>query len=243
MPGATGKDTEQMKENAEVCLTEKKIWKELAGKRIIMAGLDGEQKNMFAENLAHICSQNGVELTVSRQFEERKPEDLVLLFGQMSSIQETDVQGGFRCLERLMEQLKELTKQPSSSAVLVSDCGVYGKQYGTAKKQKENELGYISHTKKEEQHLHYLRMAEHLACRLAKEENLPIKVVRQDKTVEAKDLERMLESALTVLLYGENGEIYNLLTGEGEEQEMHSPLSPMRIVTDTEKISGLMGQA
>lgn len=235
-----------MKENEEVCLTEKKIWKELAGKRIIMAGLDNEQKTMFAENLAHICSQNGVELTVSRQFDDREPEDMVLLFGQMPSMQESDGQGGFRGLKYLMEQLKELTKQPASSVVLVSDCSVYGKQYGTAKKQKENELGYISHTKKEEQHLYYLRMAEHLACRLAKEENLPIKVVRQDKTVETKELEGMLESALAVLLCGKNGEIYNLLTGEkeeGKEQEMHSPLSPMEIVPDTEKIIGLMGPA
>lgn len=218
------------------------VWSELNGKRIVLAGLDNSQRQIYAQNLAHISSQKSVNLLISERFEEVTEKDLVLLFADMKFDRES-VTGKEKDLKLLMEQLQVLAMKRPSAVLLVSDCQVYGKQFGPERSLKEEALGYISHTSREEVPLQYMRMAEHLACGLAREEQLHIRVARQSLRTETENLEQVMEAVIQVLLYGVDGEIYNLppsgtASVSGEEDD-RSPLSPIEIVPDIEKINGI----
>ena len=139
----------------------------------------------------------------------------------------------------LMEQLQLLAARNPEAVLLITDCQVYGKQFGTEHSLKESELGFISHTAAAEISLQYMRMAEHLVCRLAEEEKMHVRVARQNLRTETENLEQVMEAVLRVLLYGEDGEIYNLPQSgkpwEYGEEDDRSPLAPIKIVPDTGK--------
>ena len=96
-----------------------------------------------------------------------------------------------------------------------------------------------------------MRMAEHMVCRMAKEENMPVKVIRINRNADAEEMRMMMPYILGILLNGSSGEIYNVLadlqeqeireTAEDENsplvwKENRSPLTAMEIRLNTEKV-------
>lgn len=221
---------------------EAQICEALSGRRIVFAGLSNAQREIYEQNLIHLFRQKQVNVVTADHIKQVTEKDLVLIFGQIEDDTEkkTSVQRTKRRqLLSLTEQLTILAEKRPAGAVLISDCQVYGKQFGTPHSWKENELGFLSHTDQNETALQYMRMTEHLACRLAQEEQLHIRVVRQNLQLEKEDLGQVIEVLLMLLLYGADGEIYNLpqsgqswTYGEAEE---HSPLAPLELILDTEK--------
>lgn len=229
----------------------------LGGRRIIFAGLQNEQRQIYEQNLLHLFRQKQIKVQTTDSIRTVTNDDLVLLFGKIEdehcaeldkSLTQKEKKAGVQQTKRtqlisLMEQLVLLAEKKPAGAVLLSDCLVYGKQFGTPHKYKEEELGYLSHTDQKESALQYMRMAEHLACRLAAEEQLHIRVARQDLRAETENLGEVMEALLLLLLYGADGEIYNLpQSGQpwtyGEVEE-GSPLSPLEIRLDTEKADAM----
>lgn len=221
---------------------EAQICEALSGRRIVFAGLSNAQREIYEQNLIHLFRQKQVNVMTADHIEQVTEKDLVLIFGQIED--DTEKKAGVQHTKRrqllsLTEQLAILAEKRPAGAVLISDCQVYGKQFGTPHQWKENELGFLSHTDQDETALQYMRMAEHLACRLAQEEQLHIRVVRQNLQLEKEDLGQVIEVLLMILLYGADGEIYNLpqsgqpwTYGEAEER---SPLAPLELILDTEK--------
>lgn len=237
------------------------IWSDLDGRRIVLTGLNHEQRQVYAQNLVHIASQKGIDLTVSEEFADVTEQDLVLVFAEIKGNQEKNSdEAETDALKKLMQDLQMLAEKKPAAALLISDYLVYGKQFGTKDSLRENELGYIAHTAKEGIRIQYMRMAEHLACRLAREERFHIRIARQSLRKETENLEQMMEAVIQVLLYGQDGEIYNLppsgspLVLEPEEtaektvsgiqsvllQNNRSPLSPAETVPDTGKIEHIL---
>lgn len=214
----------------------------LNGRRIVFAGLSNTQREIYKQNLIHLFRQKQVNVRTADSIKAVTENDLVLIFGQIED--DTEKSAGAQHTKRgqllsLMEQLAILAEKRPAGAVLISDCQVYGKQFGTPHKWKEEELGFLSHTDPQETALQYMRMTEHLACRLAQEEQLHIRVARQNLRTEKEDLGQVIEVLLMLLLQGADGEIYNLpqsgqpwTYGEAEER---SPLAPLELILDTEK--------
>lgn len=196
------------------------VWEQLAGKRIILAGIDSQQKQRFQQSLVDKCSQMGEAFAVSEGLETAGEDDHVFLFSSMERAEELDL---------LLGQLKLLSQKRVASAVLVSDNRVYGKLFGTAHRLTEQELGYACHTDANDRIVTNMRLAEHLAYRMAGE-GVPIRIVRMD-AVQAG----MLEAAVKVLLKGISGEVYNL-PAMAEAGTERSPLSPIGVMTDTSKV-------
>ena len=164
--------------------------------------------------------------------------DFVILFGvlkeqeseQNGKVEEADDDGGFPALLGLLEQLKELGRRKVQSVVLVTDNRVYGKHFGLEKSHAEWDMGYLCHTSQDDRNAWCMRTAEHLACRMAHEKGIPIKVARigkhslENEMHRAKDGERhMLRTEIPAMLYvllcGADGEIYNLPDTEGDFEE------------------------
>lgn len=238
--------TEKLDREAQICAA-------LNGRRIVFAGLQNEQRQIYEQNLLHLFRQKQVNVQTADSIRTVTKDDLVLIFGKIEdahggesdkSLTQTAKKAGTQQTKRaqllsLMEQLALLAEKKPAGAVLLSDCLVYGKQFGTPHKYKEDELGFLSHTDQKESVLQYMRMAEHLACRMAAEEQLHIRVARQDLRTETENLGQVMEVLLMLLLYGADGEIYNL-PQSGQpwtygEMEEGSPLSPLEIILDTEK--------
>lgn len=226
------------------------IWSALNGRKLVLTGLDLEQRQFYMQNLVHRCHQKGIDLKISEELEEVTDQDLVLMFAEIKKEEQKEQTGG-EALQMLMKQMKILTLKKPAAILLISDRRVYGTQFGQKKNLKENEVGYIAHTSKEGADVQYMRMAEHLACRLAREEELPIRVARQSLRKETENLEQMLDALISVLLYGADGEIYNLTESgkpwvfEGEEsdskvQDEQSPLYWIENTLDTEKLDTIM---
>lgn len=213
----------------------------LTGKRIVLAGLKNRQREIFAQNLAHLCSQNAVALEITENVDEIREGDYVILFGQMA--EENTGTAYMGQLSEMLSQMSALAGKKTGSTVLVSDCLVYGKLFGKTDRCREDELGYLSHTKQEELAVYYMRLLEHLACRLAREEGFPVKIVRQDGPMEEQDPAAVLHAVFTVLLSGENGAIYNLPSRNQIQKEETSPLTPAGIIPDTAKIEKLIASA
>lgn len=215
------------------------VWEELEGKRIILAGYEGRQKQDFMQNLTCVSGQKGLALAVSGQLDDVCPENFVFLFADMED------GGAPEMFLKLLKQLEGLVRTRPAAVVLVTDIRVYGKCFGTQHPLKEDELGYVCHTSKEEIPVQCMRQAEHLACRLAKEEGVNLKVVRAGRGQTGDALWRMIEAAVKVLLRGKPGEIYNLPAQEEEKcsglpKGGTSPLSPGPIMTDSGKVEGLV---
>lgn len=222
------------------------LWEKFAGKKIIIDGADTEQKRIFVQNLAHFAKQQGIEASLGERLEDASGEDYVFLFGDA---QESDSN---QILFKLLEKFELLKLLRPKAAVFISDNRVYGKCFGMERQSgqtedaedcesqrlfKENELGYVCHTSQAELPLQWLRTAEHLACRLAAEEGLDIKAVRMERHA---DMEQTLTELLCVLADGARGEIYNVAGRKTGGMQRQSPLSPLKIRTDTEKTARLL---
>lgn len=196
----------------------------VSGKRLFMGGC----RNRLYEEFFGV-------LTVSEQLTEAGRDDLVILFCGMDEIGSE----AFGRMEDVLEQMEILSDQRPESVVLVSDVRVYGKSFGETKWRREEDMGYVCHTDRNDMGLQCMRTLEHLACRMAREGRLPVKVVR---TQGGKGLNEVLPTILEtiqVLQAGKNGEIYNL-TGNEAEEDPHTPLEPMKIMVDAEKLEELM---
>lgn len=219
----------------------------LDGKRIVLGGLDDSLRQNFVQDLNYLAGYGSVQFQVCERLEAVEEEDYVLLFNQITVPSDTgkaDESGGFDALSELMRQIEYLKEQHPKSVVLVTDQEIYGKRFGPMKLCREEEMGYISHTVQIQ--LQYMRMAEYLACRCAREERLALKVVRACKGQSGESLVHMILAALRVLVWGTDGEIYNLPSSEENEgmaeegsvlawKEERSPLSPMPLKTDCSK--------
>lgn len=228
-------------------------WEELAGKKLVLIGPESRLKQEFMQNFIHLGEQRGIDFSVSGGMADADTGAYVFAFFSEEG------EDAAESLDGLTEQLETLSKIRPASVVLVSDDRVYGKCFGGSHARKENELGYVCHTAKADIPLQCMRYAEHLACRLAREEGLPVKVVRAPVGRHGGALQAVLEAAVRVLLCGAPGEIYNLPVGEGTGAAKGnsqtagpadgqgcrggecSPLSPMDITADSGKYRTLCG--
>lgn len=128
----------------------------------------------------------------------------------------------------LAEELEAMRQAEPEAVLLVTGSAVYGKSFGKAHPLREEELGYVCHASRQDGTAQCMRMAEHLACRLARE-GLPVKVARMDKLPSGEGLDEFLDTVMTVLLDGGVGEVYNIPAPEEARDGFHSPLRPMAI--------------
>ena len=217
----------------------------LDGKRIILGGLEGSLRQNFLQDLKYLAGYGSVQFQVMERLEDVQPGDYVLLFNQIDPAGDTG-NSGFSALDELMRELEYLKERAPKSVVLVTDQLIYGKCFGRTRLRREQDMGYICHTSAEETGLQYMRMAEHLVCRTAREETLAVKAVRACTGKSGESLVHMILAALRVLVWGTDGEVYNLPSSEESEclaeegsvlewKEERSPLSPMQIKTDCSK--------
>lgn len=213
-----------------------------SGKRIVLCG-NGKKRDSFVSKLSSMIEEQQSNLVLLSDMNRLQADDYVLLFGDAESFTHTD-------LLDLGKKLQKLINDKPQSVVFLSDYAVYGKCFGEMKERTEEEIGYISHTAKEMQSVQNLRMAEHLICRIAREDAVHAKAVRTDLSLSAESCSEVLY-VLQALLNGVCGEIYNLPVNEEETttdrrngtetdqsytwDEMRSPLSPMEIVPNTAK--------
>lgn len=217
----------------------------LDGKRIVLGGLECSLRQNFLQDLKYLAGYGSVQFQVLERLEEAEPGDYILLFNQI----EPGGSGSFRSLDELMRELERLKERKPKSVVLVTDQAIYGKIFGKTRLCREQDMGYICHTAPDGMSLQYMRTVEHLACRIAREEGLAVKAVRAGRGQSGEALVQMILAALCVLVWGTDGEVYNLpvsdgadLPAAGEEStdapewtEDRSPLSPMQIKMDCSK--------
>lgn len=207
------------------------ICRELAGKRLILGSCGGTLRDRFVQTLVHLIEQSGIDLELHNGVTKAQADDYVLLFGE-----NTEPGHSYEELLMLGEELQILSGKKTQSVLFLSDHAVYGVCFGEQKLRKEEEIGYVSHTSAEGGSIQRLRMAEHLVCRAAHEDGVHAKAVRACGPVYEEDAETLVLETLLVLLYGADGEIYNLPSGHPDKEECdHSPLSPIQVIPDTEK--------
>lgn len=265
-------------------MEQNKLWERLAGKRLILAGVDNQTHQTFFQRLIGISSQTGIGYRIVDGLETAREGGLVLLFakpsgeapGASKSLRERTAQrrgtrnsdkkwdvpfeepeeyksweqpaDGWRAAGKAWEETRSLLTQLSmlrelnpESVLLISDYAVYGTLFGGQHARREDELGSICHTKAEDTAAQCMRTAEHFACSLAREQELPLKVARIGRLPEGQELQRLLTDCIRVLLDGENGEIYNVSKAAADTAEQErdgltrSPLLPMEIAVDTQK--------
>lgn len=209
----------------EILMTQA-VGEELKGKKIILTGNECRLRQIFQENLVHIAGGQGAGFEVSLEFSGTDTDCYVLLFAHPETMEQ---------LQELLGLLKELAAARPRAAVLVSDNRVYGRIFGGSHPLGTGEIGYACHTMPEDIPVTNLRTAEHFACRMAREEGLNIRVARADDTQSGDMAAAMVEAAVRVLLEGEAGTVYNLPMQAPEDAELHSPLSPIPIITATGK--------
>lgn len=229
------------------------IWNDLQGKRIVLAGVRSGEYELFLENLARIAARPEPLFCVQEGVETVQEGDLVILFA--------GPQAGGEWIQELnvLEQLASLAKARTGAVLLVSTSAVYGKSFGCPHLLRENDIGYVGHAERGDLAAQCLRTAEHFAYRFAQENNVPVKIARmgmQDGGAASAGIsgapgsvrtDILMEAAVKVLLYGAPGEAYNLPDGVGcEAQEVrgaggqtHSPLQPIPVRMDTEKLETL----
>lgn len=203
-------------------LIPQEVGERLRGKKIILAGNECNLRQRFQENLVHIAGGQGDGFEVSPGFSGTDTDCYVLLFAHPETMEQ---------LQELLGSLKELAAARPRAAVLISDNRVYGRIFGSSHPLGTEEIGYACHTMPEDIPVTNLRTAEHFACRMAREEGLNIRVARADADQEGDMLAAMVGACVRVLLEGEAGAIYNLPMQAPEDAELHSPLSPIPVIT------------
>lgn len=226
---------ENMEKNEKKKRIQQLLTEQLSGKRLILGGCSGMLRDQFVQTLVQLLEQSGADIELHNNIKKAQPEDYVLLFG------ETTEKAEYSCEELLAlgEELQQLAQLRPAGAVFLSDYAVYGACFGAHTVRKEEELGYLSHTSAKDGSAQKLRTAEHFVCRLAREEGVRINTVRACSPADEENAQELVGATLLVMLEGKAGEIYNLPvkgTAEESEPKLHSPLSPMQVVPDTEKL-------
>lgn len=185
-------------------------------KKIILAGNSCGKRQQFLDEL----TGHTEEYEVSEELQEADQTSCVLLFGDPDGKKE---------LDELLGALSYLAKVRPYRAALISDIRVYGALFGITHPPKEHELGYACHMREDERSITNLRTAEHFACRLAREEGLDIRVLRDAWNAREDEAPKRIAEAMKLLLDSERGQVYNLPGALREETEAPSPLSPVRL--------------
>lgn len=233
------------------------LWAELAGRTIVVAGPGEGGRQEFAQNLAHLAGLQKTEVHIGDRPETATGENFVILFigmpqEDLTGKQEAGAesisadgcgvsrpgQGNPSVLSEVLDSLEDLSNADFAAAVVITDYSVFGKCFGRERTLREEELGYVCHTSAAEQSQFGMRLAEQLACRMAREDGVNIKVVRIPYAARSGDIQtgrmpdmeqagdvsgdlikmgrsgdfrkRLIEAVLYVLLHGEAGEIYSL---------------------------------
>ena len=198
----------------------------LAGKRLLILG-SGPKKEAFLELLAYMSSKEEKAFEVHTIWEEPREQDLVFLFA--SSDEEK--------MGEYLQLLDELLSKRPASVLLISDVKVYGRVFGARRALQEEDMGYVSPLTEADGEAFLLRLCENLAYRLYTEEGLPVKIARCSGGLQGEELSGQILKACRVLLYGENGEVYNL--DEGETDGENSPLGALPLKMDIKKVRSL----
>lgn len=216
----------------------------LKGKTICLCGSDDRVQELMKHSLDEINSQNELNMQILTNMESVSEKDhLVLMTGTIRG----SGSGCLKHLDVLMTEMERIMEKEPEAVVYVSDSRVYGKSFGPQISHREEELGYVCHTSLNEMDCQCMRMAEHLVCRMAKEEHMPAKVVRLNQDAEGTEVYEMMPYILGVLLNGISGEIYNVDAEQGTDgnrqesmpfiwKENRSPLTAMEIRLNTEKV-------
>lgn len=233
--------------------------------KLVLLGPDSEVKQMIRAAMERspeagtvLCAQSGVGTVLCAQSdaeaEQEKEnaatrlaqEDCVLLFGRYGTdAQAEDVQW----VQELTEAIAQIQKVRPRAALFLSDTMVYGKLFGEQRLLKEDEIGYVCHTSKDDTAAQWMRTAEHLCARLAREEGLSIKIARADwehipvMLQAGEGSATILAVILELLKNGTAGEAYNIsgltsdvLVKKSEEcAKTRSPLAPMELFPDIGK--------
>ena len=209
--------------------------REFTGRRILLLRAQTPQRRVFAQSLSRLADRMGGRLQAAEETEKIRGDDLVFLFGMIRESGRL----AYRELQSVLDGLKRLEQEPPKAAALLTGTEVYGKRYGTPRAVREEEMGYVSHLLSEDTGAFCMRTAEHMAARFAKEKGLPVKILRVfsfPETPGGEDgMERLAEQAVWGLLYGTDGEAYNLPWEPGakkEETGERSALSPVPIRPD-----------
>lgn len=214
------------------------------------------QRNAGAEELlrgdTNAVRQSGATAGLTR-------EDCVLLFGRYAESGEQpcasarneaeDCRPDTGWIEELMDAIGQIRRIRPRGVLFVSDTMVYGKLFGEQRLLRENELGYVCHTSADGMTAQWMRTAEHLCARLAREEGLSVKIVRADwehiPAVLQEDGEQgeILNSLFDIWENGIAGEAYNLsglsrdtlARKNAECAKARSPLAPVTVLPDIGK--------
>ena len=230
------------------------VWKELSGRRILLMGVKSSLKQSFLPNLSHMGTQMGWEFQVQEDPKEIRKGDLIFIFGLVREKR----YASWKELRSLLETLRLLEGSEFEAAALITGTEVYGRLYGKERTIREDEMGYVSHLLEEDTGSFCMRMAENLAGRLAREKNLPVKILRTARTWEdtvsdtvlaegvagdfGSHIQQLIQGAVLALLWGKPGQAYNLPweeTSFEENSQNRSPLSPIPLKPDTEKLEQL----
>lgn len=214
---------------------QKTIWERFTDDRLVLAGIKSDAYMQFLENLKNLSGQPGMSFTVEEGLEQVRSGDFVLLFSGMP--------GEADCWEQeigLLEVFPVLLEKRPAAVLLMSGSEIYGKQYGQERALREEEIGYLCHTRQEEIPAQCMRMSEHFACRFARENELPVKIARMGGWPKDSDqIEELLDMAARVLLLGMPGEVYNLPDAGEEKDNGHSPLQAVPVHMNAEKAEAL----
>lgn len=120
---------------------------------------------------------------------------------------------------QLLGQLRQLEKGKPQAVLLISGNSVYGTCFGVQHALREEELGSLCHTDCDDTAAQCMRTAEHFAYRLSAECRIPIRIARMGMLPDGKELDDLLFVCAKVLLYGANGEIYNLPQVHAENRQ------------------------
>lgn len=193
-----------------------------------------------------LCMQSDAEARQENAAARLTQEDCVLLFGRYGTDAQTeDVQW----VQELTEAIALIQKVRPRAALFLSDAMVYGKLFGKQRLLKEDEIGYVCHTSKDDTAAQWMRTAEHLCARLAREESLSIKIARADwehipvMLQAGEGSATILAVILELLKNGIAGEAYNIsgltsdvLAKKSEEcAKARSPLAPVELFPDIGK--------
>lgn len=238
------------------------VWERMKGKRIVVAGAGGEVQERMLRNLAEMGSRREQGFVVETDLENVGPGDYVLLFaargreknggdGAASADGERQrkswerVSGSWEETEEnwdavlsLAERMESLGRREPEAVLLVTGGEVYGKWFGASRPLREEELGYLCHTSRQDSVGQCMRTAEYFACRLAGE-GLPVKVARLESLPAGEGLAEVLSTVVSVLAEGRNGDVYNIPEPGKEEAFVHSPLRPVMVRMDGGKAERL----
>ena len=223
--------------------------------KLILLGPDAPVKQMLKGALTRLAEGENVADTA----DDLTREDCVLLFGRYAGFEEQprssvrDGMGDQRpdtgWIEELTDAIRQIQRVRTREVLFVSDMMVYGKVFGEQRLLCENEIGYVCHTAADGTTAQWMRTAEHLCARLAREEGLSVKIVRADwEHIPAVLQEKgepgaILSSLFDILKNGTAGEAYNLSglsrdTLERKSAECagaRSPLAPVAVLPDIGK--------